>query len=161
MKKSVSILVTADVEQWGTDARTGDLVQERVDYRLLHGHSCSPGPKRRAAPYRDFVHLTGKKKPWNSNLTVLEEGLREPNKRRWTAQEEWLWLLKDALQTIGMQDKISLDFIAGKVEKAAVGTTPGARQRKNYIKAKAALGWRQYEYEFPNETIPDGTEDDE
>jgi hypothetical protein len=147
VKKSVSILVTSSVEQWGADPITGEPIQERIDKGTIHEHSCSPGPKRRAAPYRDFVHLTGKKKPWHSNLTILEQGLNEENKRKYTAQEEWLWLLKDALQSIGMQDRISLDFIAGHLENAAVGTTPGHRQRNMYIKAKAANGWKQYQYE--------------
>jgi hypothetical protein len=63
VKRSVSILVTSAVEQWTTDPNTGRLLQERIDKGTIHPYSCSPGPKRRAAPYRDFVHLTGKKKP--------------------------------------------------------------------------------------------------
>jgi hypothetical protein len=83
----------------------------------------------------------------HSNLTILEQGLNEANKRKYTAQEEWLWLLKDALRSIGMEDQVSLDFIAGHIENAAVGVTPGHRQRNMYIKAKAENGWKQYEYE--------------
>jgi hypothetical protein len=141
VQKQVSIIVYNTVERWAT-SQSGELVQERIDTSLLNVHSCSEG--RKPAPYRDFVHLTGGKKPWHSNLKVLEEGLRQHDKKK-TTEEEWLWLLKDALQYIGMQDEIALDFVAGQVENAAVGTTPGNRQRNKLIKNKAAEGWQQYE----------------
>ena len=99
------------------------LRQESIPTGLLNPYSCRES--RKPAPYRDFVHLTGGKKPWHSNLKTLEEGLNDKNKIKKTTEEEWLGLLKDALRSIGMQDQIELDFIAGQKENAAVGITPG------------------------------------
>jgi hypothetical protein len=145
VQKSVSIIVSQSVEQWignGTD-----VIQERVEDDLLSHYSCSNGPKRKAAPYRDFVHLTGRKKPWHSNLTTLEYGLNNKPMDRYNVEELWLWLLKDALRSTGMENAVSLDFIKGEVENAALGITPGNRQRNMLIKNKAKVGWKQYQHE--------------
>jgi hypothetical protein len=146
--KSVSIIISQSVEHWG--AYGADVIQESIVDNLLKRYSCSNGPLKKAAPYRDFVHLTGRKKPWHSNLTTLEQGLNSKTMEAFTAQELWLWLLKDALRSIGMENIVPLDFIKGEVENAALGTTPGNRQRNMLIKNKAKAKWEQYQQKVHN-----------
>ncbi|KAG7354515.1 hypothetical protein IV203_003871 [Nitzschia inconspicua] len=144
IQRSVSIIVNHSIEQWGS--KDGRVWQERIDEGVLQQRSCSAGPKGKAPPYRDFVHLTGRKKPWHSNLSTLEQGIRSKPMEKLSSEELWLWLLKDALASIGMESEVSLDFIKGEVENAALGTTPGNRQRNMLIKNKAKVGWNQYQH---------------
>lgn len=145
MQQSVSIIIHHTVEHWGS--KEGSIVKEGNDEGLLHRYSCTSGPRRKAAPYRDFVHLTGKKKPWHASLSLLEEGIRSKGIDRYSSEEQWLWLLKLALKSVGMDGEVSLDFIRGEVENAALGTTPGNRQRNMLIKNKAKVDWKQYTIE--------------
>jgi hypothetical protein len=145
VKKSVSIIVHRSVEHW--EPKGIGVGLDRIDEGLLDQHSCSASPKRKAAPYRDFVHLTGKKKPWHANLAILEKGIHSKGLDRLSSEQLWLWLLKEALKSIGMDDDVSLDFIRGEVENAALGITPGNRQRNMLIKNKAKVGWKQYQHD--------------
>ena len=142
MKKSVSIIVHNSVEQWGPTETGVEL--DRIDEALLRQYSCNDRAKQKAAPYRDFVHLTGRKKPWHSSRAILEQAIQSKVVDRLSSGELWLWLLKDALKSIGMDSLVTLDFIRGELENAALGTTPGNRQRNMLIKNKAKVGWKQY-----------------
>uniref|UniRef100_A0A448ZRH7 Hexosyltransferase n=1 Tax=Pseudo-nitzschia multistriata TaxID=183589 RepID=A0A448ZRH7_9STRA len=103
------------------------------------------------APYQNFVHLTGRSKPWYKNRTSLEEGINSKKNhtsfKRYSNEEYWYWLLKNALQETGFHDRVSLDFITQEKRESAVGSTPSFDQRAQYIRRKAKNGWRQYEYE--------------
>ena len=67
----------------------------------------------------------------------------------YTFEEQWYWLLKDALNETAMLGRVSLDFIkAVVVDNPPVRTRPAAAfsQRASYLRAKRANGWNQYEY---------------
>ena len=180
VQRSVSIIVNNRIEMWGVDPSTGRLVREAKEDEeesvaaSLNDWSCNQYRRRihkkyvinKNAPYRNFVHFSGKKKPWYSDRDKLEEALRNHNSINNTSNnnqqdkvssqpspslsplELWYWLITDVLESTGFRDKVSLDFIKKETENIApVGITPGARQRNMYIKAKSKNGWKQYENE--------------
>ena len=109
------------------------------------------GKARETTPYENFLHFTGNSKPWYKNLTTLENAVNfQSNQTKvdhFDNYEYWFWLLKDALQKTGLEDRISLDFINPERLKASLGKTPSFDQRAQYIRLKCQNGWRQYEYE--------------
>lgn len=154
-KKSVSIVNNNVVEQWGSKSATDRVRLQRRGLDILRAHVCTNDERERKGhkitPYINFIHFTGNNKPWYGNRTILEESIhRKINQTTFDTynhNEYWFWLLQDALQKTGFEDKISLDFITSKKIRPSVGKTPSFDSRARYIRWKAQNGWRQYEYE--------------
>ena len=65
-EKSVSILYKDSVENWEIDAN-GTLVEQRLRSRLFKKYNSDRvcwNKRHCQAPFNDFVHFTGKSKPW-------------------------------------------------------------------------------------------------
>lgn len=155
-KKSVSIVNNKNVEHWGKEPGTDNLRLLSVETDILEDHVCSNSERdrysdRAKTPYWNYFHFTGRGKPWYKNLTDLEKNIRRKENQTtfhdYNNYEYWLWLLQDALQTTGLRDQISLDFITAEKKHPSLGRTPSFNQRAQYIRNKAKNGWRQYEYE--------------
>ena len=155
-KKSVSIVNNRNVEHWGKEPGTDNLQLLSVETDILQDHVCSNFERnidthKAKTPYWNYHHFTGRGKPWNKNLTNLEESIRRKENQTtfndYNNDEYWLWLLQDALQTTGLRDQISLDFITTEKKQPSLGRTPSFDQRAQYIRNKAENGWKQYEYE--------------
>jgi len=163
-KKSVSAIKLMNVDHWGVEPVTNILRLLRHDVDPLRKHMCTNihGHKsgQYGIPYTNFVHLTGRSKPWYKNRTALEKEMNAKHIEKYNHEEYWYWLLKDALRKTGLHDGVSLNFIdQQKREKGGgIGKVPSFSQRAQYIQRKAKNGWRQYEYE--EETNVDEGSDD-
>jgi len=153
-KKSVSIINNNNVEQWGKELETGNLRLISLDVDTLEDKICSSFDRERwkaKTPYRNYLHFTGRGKPWYKNRTDLENSIEQKENYTtfdyYTHQEYWFWLLRDALQTTDLRDKISLDFITNEIKQPSLGKTPSFDQRAQYIRNKAKHSWKQYQYE--------------
>lgn len=155
-KKSVSIINKENVEQWVKSLETNELHLLSVESNILEDKICTSSDterwfKKAKTPYKNYVHFTGRGKPWHNNQTDLEKSInRKENYTTfddYTHPEYWFWLLKDALETTGLRDKISLDFITNEIKKPSLGKTPSLKQRAQYIRNKAKNSWKQYEFE--------------
>jgi hypothetical protein len=154
-KKSVSIVNKNMVEQWGSKSATDGVRLLRRGLDTLRAHVCTNDERERKGhnitPYMNFIHFSGNNKPWYGNRTMLEESIHQKTNQttfdNYNHNEYWFWLLQDALQKTGFEDKISLDFITSEKRRPSLGKTPSFDQRAQYIRLKARNGWRQYEYE--------------
>ncbi len=169
VKRSVSIIVGSQVEQWGVDPTDGRLVLERIDHGSLSDHSCGRDPHEEitryptgavgAAPYQDLRHWMGKpddgRRVWHhpspQMLDLAVESKGETSFSNFTFQEQWYWLFRDALRETGMLGQVSMDFISANAApdgmSAAAGRGPPPpvlSQRAAYLHAKRDNGWRQY-----------------
>mmetsp|Transcript_5084 Transcript_5084/g.9472 ORF Transcript_5084/g.9472 Transcript_5084/m.9472 type:complete len:226 (-) Transcript_5084:83-760(-) len=146
VKKSVSLVIKDDVEQWEME-HDGSLKMQELVRGKLKEYGCSVGKSRSymPSPYLDFIHFTGGSKPWHQNVTVLNEGIRGKNFEDCTGKQKWYWSLLEALEDIGMSEKVSLDFILGHRESPAVGISTSAIQRSLHIHWRLQNEWRKYE----------------
>lgn len=107
-QKSVSIVFRNEVEQWGVDAQ-GKVTLEKTDDLKIFGdrikHKCWRGlmkMKPCEAPHSDFVHFTGRSKPW---LAGPPEDLSEETKEE-SASHVWFY----TLGILNEKMNIGLDF---------------------------------------------------
>jgi hypothetical protein len=151
VKKSVSLIIKHEVEQWEVN---GEGVLEREDDlhpNILDQYGCAKDLGSRKllgpSPYSDFVHLTGRAKPWHANRTVLEHAVETKAFRDCNDKEKWYFSLVEALNEIGMLHEVKMDFILGKHEEPAVGIAPSFNQMALYLVAKRRNLWKQFEKE--------------
>lgn len=151
VKKSTSLIIRHEVEQWEANS---DGVLEREDDlhpNVLDQYGCARdlGPRRTLgpSPHSDFVHLTGRAKPWYSNRTELEQAVQTKKFRDCNDKEKWYFSLVEALKEVGMADEVEMDFISGTHETPAVGLAPSFQQMARYFIAKRRNGWKQFENE--------------
>ena len=127
VKKSVSIIIKADVQQW--DSSTWDvdtngtlILRPRQDGDIttvvrnaLKGYGCAQ-TQRLPSPYNDFYHMTGGAKPWYQSRKQLEnpDCTTKKKKRECEIQGEWYQSLKEALISVNLLDGFPWDFLSGK-----------------------------------------------
>jgi hypothetical protein len=169
VKKSVSLIVKHEVEQWEAN---GEGALERADDlhpNILDQHGCTNdlGPRRNGgpSPYSDFVHLTGRAKPWNSNREDLEHAIQTKSFKDCNDKEKWYFSLVEALKEVGMFQEVAMDFILGRRENPAVGIAPSFQQMALYLMAKRRNRWKQFEngsdepnviHDLSNKTLSSG-----
>jgi alpha-N-acetylglucosamine transferase len=149
VKKRVSLIIRHEVEQWDVDENGVLQREDDLHPNVLDQYGCAKdlGPRKKlgSSPYSDFVHLTGRSKPWNSNREELEQATQSKNFKDCNDKEKWYFSLVEALREIGMLDEVSFDFILGTHEMPAVGVAPSFQQMARYFIAKRRNGWKQYE----------------
>jgi hypothetical protein len=152
VKKSVSFIVKHEVEQWYT-TQDGSLQREDEFYpNVLNQFGCvSKSVRRRKSvgpsPHSDFVHLTGRSKPWNTKLEDLQQAIQEKSFKDCNDKEKWFFTLMEALTEMNMLDRVSFSFITPSDELPPVGVAPSYQQMAKYLYDKKKNGWKQYEYE--------------
>ena len=125
----------------------------RIDSRTLAEQGCKSIRRVsswgwNASPYKEFLHFTGRNKPWYRNRTFLEETIQKKTAvENFSDQGQWYWVLKDALRKAGLHDQVPLDFISTETQPAVV-RSPSFIQMKVYLRRKAQLGWKQYKDDF-------------
>jgi hypothetical protein len=149
VQRSVSLITPGKIENWGTSSCASTvLCREEILEGVLETHSCRR-VKREAAPYRDFFHFSGDRKPWWSNQTQLEQDLQQiltvhsgkveaeaATYQKFNFRQKWYFHLKQALMEIDMVEEVlSLGFI-GREEIPPVGRSSSLGQMYRYIVAK-------------------------
>eukprot|EP00536_Pseudo-nitzschia_multiseries_P000185 jgi/Psemu1/178078/e_gw1.3.292.1 len=133
VKKSVSIISRDDVEQWEPDYWDTDsngklfLRQTEVDVpkivkKALKNYGC-PLDGFLLAPYNDFIHLTGKAKPWFRPREELENADCGEYEKECKMRAKWYSVLKELLVSIDILDRFSWDFL-GTRRSSPVGHAP-------------------------------------
>jgi hypothetical protein len=162
VQQKVSIIRKRQVDRWvpgKAHQQRQPVLQNSDASNYLHDKSSCQHPpaqvrqNRYVSPYSNFVHLTGRSKPWHANLTELERAMVDKKDRPEVMDNNELWfmLLKDALQHAGMETQADLDFITNVPHEPAVGRAPSFVQMANYLQFRAKNGWKQYEYQFDEE----------
>jgi hypothetical protein len=150
VKKSVSLIIRHEVEQWEADVNGRLQRDENLYPKMLDNYGCASNLAKKVgwAPHSDYVHLTGRSKPWNSNREDLEMAITTKSFQNCTDVEKWYYSLVEALKEIDVYNEVSLEFILGTHESPAVGTSPSFQQMAQYLYDKRLNGWKQYENEF-------------
>jgi len=155
VKKSVSIIIKADVQQWDSGNwdvdRNGTLIlRPRQDGDIttvvrnaLKEYGC-PQTQRLPSPYNDFYHMTGGAKPWYQSRQQLEnpDCTTKKKKRECEIQGVWYQSLKEALISVNLLDGFPWDFLSGK--PSDLGAAPYNGQVHRYMKAKQKRNWTMY-----------------
>ena len=119
IKKSVSIVVGPEVEQWSPDnweegkGEDDQLVlRTREDGSIttvvtdpLRNYSCGMPRGFFIEPYTEFFHMTGKNKPWYKSRERLLEGLEKEK----DLYGQWYGSLKEALIAVDSMDTFPWD----------------------------------------------------
>ncbi|KAL3938350.1 MAG: hypothetical protein SGARI_001773, partial [Bacillariaceae sp.] len=152
VKKDASFIIKNEVEQWGT-SEDGTLQRDVNIYRdVINQYGCAkdfgrPRSKLGPSPHSDFVHLTGRSKPWNMKLEELQKAIEATPFKHCNDREKWFFTLTEVLQDMNMLHNVSLDFIDDKKEAPPVGIAPSFQQMGKYLYDKKKNGWKQYEFE--------------
>jgi hypothetical protein len=139
-EKSTSIIIGHEVESWGAD-ENGVLRLERIiTGGPLNSFTCVPRPRNsyfRASPYRDYMHFTGRKKPWDKNYTLLE---KMKTSDPLSTQARWFTTLTSVAKEISFNISRSI-FGAKKY----VGGFSEVKTMYQHIVAKKEHGWSGYQ----------------
>lgn len=143
VKKSVSIVIGKEVEQWGSDETGMGVRLEEILIDPLTPHSCYR-TGRRAPPFRDYFHFTGATKPW----------LRGRLSREWSPgagkYDETVVTWKRTLDKI--YKRANVTFVTPTDgERPPLGAYPTYAEMIKHIKQKRDNGWNQYQDEDDNE----------
>ena len=146
VKKSVSIITRDDVEQWDSDDwdtdANGTLVLRQkqnaedevptIAKKALKSYGC-PVTWFLPVPYNDFFHMTGRAKPWYHTREHLEDpDCTNIHKRQCDIQAKWFSLLKEALVSIEILDRVSWNFLGTK-KRGHVGHSPTSEVRERVV----------------------------
>jgi hypothetical protein len=156
VKKNVSIIIGSEIEHWTTTTgnNTDELMLQRVDKDSpLDPYSCirtkssyQNGRRLPPAPYRDFYHFTGNRKPWET-LDWQSPHNSTVNKR--------MQIWRDTLMKV--QEKTHYNFTLfgdnnnvdedgmGSIPKPPMGRFSTYQAMISHIKAKKFFGWHHYE----------------
>lgn len=151
IKKSVSIVVGPEVEQWSPDnweegkGEDDQLVlRTREDGSIttvvtdpLRNYSCGMPRGFFTEPYTEFFHMTGRNKPWYKSRERLEGLEKEKD-----LYGQWYGSLKEALIAVDSMDTFPWDdlFTRG----GSLGSAPLYNEIAKYLKAKEQRNWNQY-----------------
>jgi hypothetical protein len=139
-EKSTSIIIGHEVETWGTD-ENGVLKLERIiTGGPLNNFTCIPRDRKsyfRASPYRDYLHFTGNRKPWDMNYTSLENLLTSQPR---SIQSRWFSALTSVAKETSFN--ISRSTFGGK---KYVGSYSETKKMYFHIVAKKERGWTPYQ----------------
>jgi len=170
VKKSVSIIIRNDVEQWDKEnwIETWDgkliLRNETFDFEkneikgvlknpfMKNGYGC-PQQHLLPNPYDDFKHMTGVGKPWYKSREELEnppDCLKANSKMECKAQVEWYNSLKEALASINHLDDYPWDRAMHRkkneygVQAKTMGNSPNFGAVRQYLQALHKNKWKMY-----------------
>jgi hypothetical protein len=146
-EKSTSIIIGHEVESWGTD-ENGVLRLERTSTGgPLNNFTCVPRRLNsyfRASPYRDYMHFTGRGKPWDMNYTSLEDRMTsEPasiQSSLFSMKSSWFSALTSVAKEISFNISRST---FGRRQYVGSFSEKGTMYR--HIAAKKARGWTAYQ----------------
>ena len=133
-EKSVSIIIGPEIETWGTDKSGVLRVERTVKGGPLDKFSCvTRGLEFSSSPYRDYIHFTGKNKPWETEYAQLAtKSSRSP---------AGLWFSNLRLAAQNCSFNISSSAFGAK---SSVGRFSENRLMYHHIVAKKERGWTAY-----------------
>lgn len=161
-EKSTSIIIHSEVEQWGKD-KAGNLQLEHTSTGSeLTNFTCVTGShmavEKYPPPYRDYIHFTGRSKPWDHKYSHLDDWLagrvnsqnaskpatiskRQQSQVANPTAKQLLWF--STLQSVARSNNYTVSASAF-MAKTAVGRFSQSDAMYEHIVAKQKRGWTAY-----------------
>jgi hypothetical protein len=153
-KKSVSLIIGADIENWSSQNHDGDevVLEQEIKNDILQSHGCVaqqdandgryahnarykkyvPDRYNMYVPYRDFRHFTGSQKPWLIAPDMLY--LKKFEDVR-SAEQYWYFLFQQIIEHLNMD----VDLETLDIPRNAFGGFPTHNMVRDTFNAKLKL----------------------